>query len=44
MLSRLPTSLTQLEAGNNFEKLENENNTIIILTISYKKYDKASVQ
>ena len=44
MLSRLPISLTQLEAGNNSEKLENENNTIIILSLSFKKYDKASVQ
>ena len=37
VLSRLPISLAQLNAGNNFEKLKNEISNYCILC-TYKKY------
>ena len=39
MLSRLPISLAQLEAGNNSEKLKRRNKTTIIFSLPFKKYD-----
>ena len=36
MLSRLPITLAQLKAGNNFEKLENEIRQLFILFIVQK--------
>ena len=40
MLSRLPISLTQLEAGNNSEKLENEIRQILYSPYRSKKLTK----
>ena len=37
MLSRLATSLAELKAGNNCEKLKNE--IAFIFSLSFKKYD-----
>ena len=39
MLSRLPLSLAQLEAGNNSEKLKKRNKATIIFSLPFKKYD-----
>ena len=40
MLSRLPIILAQLKAGNNSEKLQ----TIVVFSLSFKKYDQTSIQ
>ena len=39
MLNRLPIALAQLNAGNNSNKLKNENKATIIFSLSFKKYD-----
>ena len=39
MLSRLPISLAQLEAGNNSKKTKKQNKAIIIFSLAFKKYD-----
>ena len=40
MLSRLPIILAQLKAGNNSEKLKNENKTIIVFSLWFKNMTK----
>ena len=40
MLSRLPISLAQLQAGNNSEK---RNEATIIFSLSFKKYDQTGI-
>ena len=40
MLSRLPIILAQLKAGNNSEKLKNENKTIVVFSLSFKNMTK----
>ena len=40
MLSRLPLSLAQLEAGNNFEKLKNEIRLLLYSLYRSKKLTK----
>ena len=44
MLSRLPISLAQLEAGNNSKKTKKQNKAIIIFSLLFKKYNQASIQ
>ena len=44
MLSRLPISLAQLEAGNNSKKTKKRNKAIIIFSLLFKKYNQASIQ
>ena len=44
MLSRLPISLAQLEAGNNSKKTKKRNKAIIIFSLLFKKYNQASMQ
>ena len=39
MLNRLPISLAQLKVGNNSENFKNEIKTIIVFSLSFKKYD-----
>ena len=44
MLSRLPISLAQLEAGNNSEELKNEIRQLLYSLYRSKKYNQASIQ
>ena len=44
MLSRLPISLSQLEAGNNSEELKNEIRQLLYSLYRSKKYNQASIQ
>ena len=44
MLSRLPISLAQLEAGNNSKKTKKQNKAIIIFSLLFQKYNQASIQ
>ena len=44
MLSRLPISLAQLEAGNNSKKTKNRNKATIIFSVPFKKNNQASIQ
>ena len=43
MLSRLPNSLAQLKAGNNFEKLKNEIRQILYSMYKSKNLQKMSI-
>ena len=43
MLSRLPISLAQLEAGNNSEKLKNEIRQLLYSLYRSKKYNQAII-
>ena len=43
MLSRLPITLAQLKAGNNSEKLKNENKATIVFFVKFKKAYKANL-
>ena len=43
MLSRLPITLAQLKAGNNSEKLKNENKATIVFFVQFKKAYKANL-
>ena len=44
MISRLPISLAQLEAGNNSKKTKNRNKATIIFSVPFKKNNQASIQ
>ena len=44
VLSRLPISLAQLEAGNNSEELKNEIRQLLYSLYRSKKYNQASIQ
>ena len=44
MLSRLPISLAQLEAGNNSNKLKNEIRRLLHFLYRSKKYAQTSIQ
>ena len=44
MLSRLPISLAQLEAGNNSEELKNEIRQLLYSLYRSKKYNQAGIQ
>ena len=44
MLSRLPISLAQLEAGNNSEELKNEIRQLLYSLYRSKKHNQAGIQ